>query len=363
MTTPVNKINSQLGNLLKAGTNLVTILKQGDLVEVKLMKKTPRAVYFDLGALGTGIVYGYELMNAQDAIKDLKIGDATTAKVVDSENSDGYVELSLREVGKQKAWQEVKDLKDKGEVITVKITGANSGGLMCEVNNLKAFLPISQLSTDHFPKVDDGNKDKISEELKKLIGIEVKAKIIDVNPRNYKLILSERESTSENVKELLAKYKVGDIIDGIVSGVADFGAFFQFAENPAIEGLIHISELDHRLIENPKEVVKVGDSVKAKIVEIKEGRVSLSLKALKPNPWDKVEERYKAGETYKGAVLRYNPFGAFIGLDLDIQGLIHVSEFGGIEEMKKKIEVSKSYDFIIDSIKPAEKRIILKLKK
>ncbi len=363
MTSGTNRVNSQLGNLLKTGANLVTILKQGDLVEAKLLKRAPRAVYFDLGNFGTGIVYGYELMNGQDAIKNLEVGGATTAKVVDPENAEGYVELSLREVGKQKAWQEVKELKEKGEVVSVKITGANSGGLMTDINQLKAFLPVSQLSTDHFPKVEDGNKDKISEELKKLIGAELKVKIIDVNPRNYKLILSERESVSENVKELLNKYKVGDLVDGTISGVADFGAFFQFADNPAIEGLIHISELSHRLIENPKDVVKIGDAVKAKIVEIKDGRVSLSIKVLQPNPWDKVEERYKAGETYKGTVIRFNPFGAFIGLDSEIQGLIHVSEFGGIDEMKKKIEQGKSYDFVIDSIKPAEKRIILKLKK
>lgn len=363
MNTAPNKLNSQLGNILKAGTNMVNVLKPGDLVEAKFIKKAMKAVYFDLGAFGTGIVFGSELMNAQDAVKDLKPGDATTAKVVDAENEDGYVELSLREVGKQKAWQEIKELKDKGEVIAVKITGANSGGLMTEINQLKAFLPVSQLSTEHFPKVEDGNKDKISEELKKLIGLDMKVKIIDVNPRSYKLIVSERESTTENVKELLAKYNVGDVVEGIISGVADFGAFFQFADNPNIEGLIHISELDHRLIESPKEVVKIGDSVKAKIVEIKEGRVSLSLKALKPNPWDKVEERYKAGETYQGTITRFNPYGAFVALDADIQGLIHVSEFGGVEEMKKAIEVGKSYQFTVDSVKPAEKRIILKLKK
>ena len=363
MNVAANKANSQLGNILKAGTNLVNVLKQGDLVEAKFIKKAMKSAYFDLGAFGTGVVFGTELMNAQDAIKDLKPGDATTAKVVDPENEDGYVELSLREVGRQKAWQEIKELKEKGEVIAVKITGANSGGLMTEINQLKAFLPVSQLSTEHFPKVDDGNKDKISEELKKLIGQDMKVKIIDVNPRSFKLILSEREGASENVKELLTKYNVGDVVEGIISGVADFGAFFQFADNLNIEGLIHISELDHRLIENPKEVVKIGDSVKAKIVEIKDGRVSLSLKALKANPWDKVEERYKAGETYQGTITRFNPYGAFVGLDADIQGLIHVSEFGGVEEMKKQIEVGKSYQFTVDSVKPAEKRIILKMKK
>lgn len=361
--TGIVKNNSPLADILKSGSNLVSVIKAGDLVEAKLLKKAPKAVYFDLGPIGTGVVYGVELMNARDALKDLKIGDSTTVKIVDSENDDGYVELSLREVGKQKAWHEVKELKEKGEILSVKIIGANTGGLMAEVNQLKAFLPVSQLAGDHFPKVDDGDRNKIVEELKKLIGQELKVKIIDVNPRSYKLILSERETAAENIKELLAKYSVGDVVDGTISGVADFGAFFQFADNPSIEGLIHISELDHRLIENPKEVVKVGDAVKAKIVEIKDGRVSLSLKALKPNPWDKAEEKYKAGEVYQGTVLRFNPYGAFIGLDADIQGLIHVSEFGGVEEMKKKIEIGKSYDFLVDSVKSAEKRIILKLKK
>lgn len=363
MVNSTNKNLSQLGEFLKSRSNLISILKPGDLVDAKLIKKALKAVYFDLGSFGTGVVYSGELMNARDVLKDLKPGDSTTVKVLDAENEEGYVELSLREVGKQKAWQEIKELKDKGEILSVKISGANSGGLMSELNQLKAFLPISQLASERIPKVDDGDKNKILEELKKLVGQEIKVKIIDVNPRSYKLILSERETASENIKELLAKYSVGDVVDGTVSGVADFGAFFQFADNPKIEGLIHISELSHGMIENPKEVVKIGDAVKAKIVEIKDGRVSLSLKALKPNPWDTVEQKYKAGESYQGTVLRFNPYGAFIGLDSDIQGLIHVSEFGGVEEMKKQIEQGKTYNFLVDSVKSAEKRIILKMKK
>ncbi|KKU76494.1 MAG: hypothetical protein A2214_01165 [Candidatus Harrisonbacteria bacterium RIFOXYA1_FULL_48_8] len=357
------KTLSALGQLIKNEAGLVSVFKNGDLVEGKIIKKTAKAIYFDLGPFGTGIVYGSELMNAQDVLKNLKVGDVATAKVVDQENDDGYVELSLREVGKQKAWQEIKELKESGELMTVKISGSNSGGLTTEINQLKAFIPVSQLATDHFPKVDDGDRNKISEELKKLIGLELKVKIIDVNPRSNKIIVSERETASENIKELLTKYKVGDVIDGIISGVADFGAFLQFVDNPKVEGMIHISELDHRLIENPKEVVKIGDAVKAKIIEMKDNRVSLSLKALKPNPWDTAESKYKVGEEYAGTVTRFNPYGAFVALDQDIQGLIHVSEFGGIEEMKKQIEIGKSYQFKIEQMRPAEKRIILKLKK
>ncbi len=327
------------------------------------MEKSSKTAYFDLGPLGTGIVYGLEFSNASRILHGLKPGDKASVKVVDPENNSGYIELSLSDADAQKNWDAIKDLKERGEIIPVKIVGANSGGLLSEVSGLKAFIPVSQLSADHYPRVDDGDKGKILEELKKFVGEELKVKIIDFKPRANKLILSERETIQENTKELLAKYSVGGVVDGIISGVTDFGAFMKFADEPAIEGLIHISELDHRLIDNPKDIVKIGDAVKAKIIDIKEGRVSLSLKALKPDPWATVEERYKAGAEVSGKVTRFNPFGAFVALDADIQGLIHVSEFGSIDEMKARLEAGKSYQFKIDAVKGAEKRIILKLKK
>lgn len=363
MLNSLKKTDSAVAQLMKNSPDLAAMVKEGDLVNAQLLRKTPRAVYFDLGKFGTGVVFGMELMNARDVLKNVKEGDAVAAKVVDPENDNGYVELSLAEAGKQKSWQSVKELYEKGEEFGVKVSGANSGGLIADVEGLKAFLPVSQLSNDHYPRVDDGDKAKILEELKKFVGQELKVKILDFNLRTDKLILSERETTVKNVKEKLDKYKSGDVIDGIISGVADFGAFIKFADDPEIEGLIHISELDHKLIENPKEIVKVNDQVKAKILEIKEGRVTLSLKALKADPWLQVESRYQAGKDVQGKVLRFNPFGAFISLDPEIQGLIHVSEFGSVDEMKAKLKEGQSYEFHIDSVKPQEKRITLKLKK
>jgi len=363
MLSNLKKTDSAIAQLMKNSPDLASMVKEGDLVNAQLLRKTPRAVYFDLGRLGTGVVFGTELMNARDVLKNLKEGDAVAAKVVDAENDNGYVELSLAEAGKQKSWQSIKELYEKGEEFGVKVTGANSGGLMAEVEGLKAFLPVSQLSNDHYPRVDDGDKAKILEELKKFVGQELKVKILDFNLRTDKLILSERETMVKNMKEKLDKYVSGNVIDGIISGVADFGAFIKFADDPEIEGLIHISELDHKLIENPKEIVKVNDQVKAKILEIKDGRVTLSLKALKADPWLQAESRYQAGKDVQGKVLRFNPFGAFVSLDPEIQGLIHVSEFGGVEEMKAKLKEGQTYTFHIDSVKPQEKRITLKLKK
>lgn len=359
----MKKQDGTMAALLKNESGVIKSLKLGEFIEGVVIKKGPKVVYLDLGSLGTGVIFGAEYMNAADVIKGLNIGDKVSGKIIDQENDDGFVEISLAEAGKQKVWAEIKEMKDKDEPIMVKILAANTGGLLTEVGGMKAFLPVSQLSNEHYPRVPDGSKEKILDELKKMVGTELRVKIITNTQSMNKLIVSEREVANENVKELLGKYKVGDVVEGIISGVADFGAFVRFVDQPSIEGLIHISELDHKLIEHPKEVVKVNDSVKAKVVEIKDGRVSLSLKALKANPWDSVADKFKEGETVTGTISRFNPFGAFVALSGDVQGLVHVTEFGGVDEMKTKIELGKQYKFTISSLKPAEKRIILKIVK
>lgn len=347
--------------MLKANPTLMTLLKEGDLVDVIFIERGNRAAYFEVPKVGTGVVYGVELTNAKDILKNLEVGGSVTAKVLAPENEEGMVELSLTEAGRQKAWQEVRELKEKGEPIKIKVGGANTGGLITEVAGLQAFLPASQLSNEHYPQSPEGNRQKLLEALNQFVGEELTVKIINVNPRNNKLIVSEREIVAENVKELLAGYQTGQVVQGIVSGVANFGAFIRFADNPEIEGLVHISELSHNIIDHPKEVVKVGDMIQAQITEIKDGRVSLSLKALQPDPWEKVGERFSAGMKVKGVIYRLNPYGAFVKLDEDIMGLIHVSEFGSVEELKKNLLPGKSYEFVIDKVSPEEKRIILKL--
>lgn len=353
------KINSATADLLKNDPELAEFLKEGDLVEAKMLKKSPRAAYFEIGKFGTGVVFGLEMLNARNIVKDLEIGASIGAKIIDLENDEGYIEISLLGAQKQKNWQEIKDLKEKGEPLTVKIVGANKGGLVAEINAIKAFLPVSQLGVEHYPRIGDGDRNKILEELRKLVGQELIVKIADINPRLNKLIISEREAVEQNVKELLKQYKVGDVVNGIVSGVADFGVFVGFVDNPSIEGMIHISEIEHRLIDHPKEIVKAGDQIQAKIVEIKEGQVFLSLKALKPNPWEEAVEKFKEGQEISGTVYKFNPFGAYINLEHGLQGIIHVAEFGGLEEMKKDIEIGKEYKFTVESVKPAEKRIVL----
>ncbi len=211
--------------------------------------------------------------------------------------------------------------------------------------------------------MEDGNKNKILEELKKFIGTTMEVRVLDFNAKGEKLILSEKEVTGESVRKSLEGYKEGDAVEVVVSGVADFGVFVRFVEDPNIEGLVHISEIDHKLIDSPKEVVKVGDALRAKIIELKDGKVSLSFKALKSNPWDEAEKLFTVDQEIEGIVTKFNPFGALVALGHELQGLIHISEFENVEQMKKDIEVGKTYTFVITSVKPTEKRIILKLKK
>lgn len=362
MTQSIEKKITNLElQMLKLNPALMPLLKEGDLIDVTFTETGNKAVYFNVPKVGTGTIYGMELINAKNILKKIKIGDTVTAKVVEPENASGYIELSLADADKQKSWQVIKELKESGEPIQIKVVSANAGGLISEISGVQAFLPASQLSNDHYPKSTDGDRSTILAELEKLIGEELTVQIISVNPRMNKLIVSEREVVAENVKELIEKYKVGDTISGIVSGVASFGAFVRFTDHSEIEGLIHISELSHNIIDHPKEIVSVGDMIEAKIVEVRDGRISLSLKTLQENPWDTVADKFKEGSVVDGVVYKLSPFGAFVRLNESITGLIHVSEFGSVEELKNKLEIGKTYQFKINSIKIEEKRIILAL--
>ncbi len=363
MTINIKNGSGSIGQILKTNHSFLPTLRTGDLIEGSVLEKGSAKLFVDLGKYGTGAVYRGELQNAREFVKNLKIGDTVHAKVIDVDNDEGLVELSLSEADKQKSWTEVQELKEKEEILSLKVLSFNKGGLMTEVKGLPAFLPVSQLSPDHYPKVGAEDKSKIAQSLESLVGSDLKVRIIDVNPRTNKLIVSERAAEEMSAKDLAKNYSVGQVIEGIISGVADFGAFLRFTDNPAVEGFIHVSEIDWRIVDNPKEVLKIDDVVKAKIVDIKDGRISLSLKSLKEDPWLKVLSYFKEGEEVEGKVYVLNQFGAIVELNNGFQGVIRVTEFGGIPEMKKEISQGETYSFIIESIKPEERRINLKLKK
>jgi len=340
--------------------NLIRPLQVGKIVEGKVIGKARSAAFLDLGAFGTGIIYGKEFQAAKEELKKLKVGDVLFAKIIDLENEEGYVELSLNQASNELTWEKLRELRGKGETMTVKILGANKGGLLAEVETVPAFLPVSQLAPEHYPRVEKGDSSKILQELQKFVGKEMEVKIFDLDPRQDKLIISEKAKENEKIKEILKNYKMGSVVEGEITGATDFGVFMKFGKE-GLEGLIHISELDWQLIEDPADIVKVGEKVKAKIISIIEDKVSLSLKALKKDPWADIETKFKKGDIVEGKITKFNPYGAFVQIAPKIQGLCHISEFGTKTKMESSLKLKEKYKFQILSLEPAEHRMSLKL--
>ena len=221
-------------------------------------------------------------------------------------------------------------------------------------------MPVSQLLPEHYPRVEKGDSTKIVMELQKFVDQELEVKIFDLDARQGKLILSEKAKEDEKIKEILKNYNVEDLVEGEITGITDFGAFMKFGEE-GLEGLIHISELDWQLIQNPADVVKVGQKIKAKIISIAENKVSLSLKALKEDPWQDFEKENKKGNTIEGQITKFNPYGAFVQINTKIQGLCHISEFGTKTKMEETLKIGEKYKFQILSIDSKEHRMSLKV--
>ena len=332
----------------------------GDLVEGTVITVEKAAVYVDVPPFGTGIIYGREFLNARDIIKRINTGDTITAKVIDSENENGYIELSLKEARQALIWSEAEDIIKEGRVIELPIREANKGGLILEWQGIQGFLPASQLKAEHYPRVEDGDKDKILEELRKLVGERMSVTIISALPKEGKLIFSEKSTEQKEKQEMISKYIVGDEITGTVTGIVDFGIFVRLEEG--LEGLVHISEIDWALVENPRAFYAVGDTVKVKIIEIKEGKISLSIKALKDNPWREADSRYQKGDRVSGVIIKYNKHGALASIEEGIAGLVHISEFGSEEKLREALELGKTYPFVITLFDVKEQRMALSRK-
>ena len=316
------------------------------------------AVYVDLPPFGAGIIYGREYQNARDLVKKIQIGDKITAKVVDAGNENGYIELSLREARQALVWNEAEVAIKEQKVFELPIKDANKGGLIIEWQGIVGFLPASQLKSEHYPRVEGGDKDKILDELKKLVGTRMSVAIITALPKEGKLIFSEKTSEEKEKGKMVEKYSVGDELAGVVTGIVDFGVFIKLEDN--LEGLVHISEIDWGLVEDPRKMCKVGDHVKVKVIEVKDGKVSLSIKALKPNPWIDAATKYKKGDTVKGIIIKYNKHGALASIEEGVAGLVHISEFGGSEEkLRAALELGKGYDFKIALFDAKEMKMAL----
>ena len=349
-----------MSDLINSGVE-IKVLKPADMVEGTLISVGKNEVYVDLEGYGVGVVRGRELYDDEATLSALKPGDKIFVSVVEPENKEGIVELSLRQAGQERVWQTLKEKMESKEIVRTKILEANKGGLMVEINNVMGFLPVSQLSLEHYPRVEDGDKNRILSILQSYIGQGFDVQIITADSEEEKLIVSEKAVFEKEMENKLGALKIGLVVEGTVTGVVDFGAFVKFGE---LEGLVHISELAWQRIDNPKDIIKVGQKVTAKVISIDKGRVSLSIKQLQEDPWLEAVKKYQIGQSVKGKVSKIMPFGVFVELDKDIQGLAHIMELSheAVKNPEDLLKPGEEKEFKIISIEPAEHRLGLSLK-
>jgi len=350
----VSEIKNAL--LTQIEKNMATLAPEA-IVEGSVIEIKRSVMYVDLGNFGTGIIFGKEFQNAKDIIKKIHVGDIVKAKVIERENADGYVELSLKEARQALIWNAAEEAIKAKVIFELPILEANKGGLILEWQGLAGFLPASQLKSDHYPRVLDGNKEKILKELKKLVGEKIAVIMIGADQKEGKLIFSEKDSNPEEIQKVVGKYNVGDELDCTVTGIVDFGVFLKVEEG--LEGLAHISEIDWGLVDDPRTLYKVEDKVRAKIIEIKDGKISLSIKALKDNPWKEFEGKLKKGDIIKGVVIKYNKHGALVSIKEGVAGLVHNSTFGSEAKLREKLELGKTYNFQVTLFEPKEERMLV----
>lgn len=326
----------------------------GETLEGKVLVIRKHEILIDLGAAGVGMVPRREVSFA----KDLEVGSVVTASVIEEEMKDGCVLLSLRKAVKDKSWEEIQGRMDAMEIVEVTPFDANRGGLLVEYEGIRGFLPVSQLSAEHYPRVGSTEKEEILQRLNKLVGTVLKVRILDANKRDNKLIFSEKEAVKDSLASRFAELSVGDTMKGVVTGVVDFGAFVNMA---GIEGLIHISEISWERVSDPNDYIKIGQEVEAKIIAIDKERLSLSIKQLTPDPWLSEVEQLKKGAKVEGTVTRITPFGAFVQISPAVEALVHVSEIGNNAETdpEKIFTLNERRDFKVLEVDKEARKVSL----
>ncbi|MBB1560046.1 30S ribosomal protein S1 [Candidatus Saccharibacteria bacterium] len=345
-----------MDELLAGADTSAKQLVTGEVVTGKVLSLKKHEVLIDLGAQGVGFVPRREVGFS----RNISEGDEVSASVVDTELENGMSLLSLRKAVKDRGWEEVSARLESGEVIDIQPYDANRGGLLVEYEGVRGFLPVSQLSAEHYPRVGSSDKDEILQRLNNLIGKTMKVRILDADRKSNKLIFSEKEAVKDGLAERFEKLAVGDQVEGVVTGVVDFGVFVNVE---GIEGLVHISEISWERVNNPSDYVKTGQTIKAKIIAIDKDRLSLSMKQLTQDPWLTEVQNFSKGDKVEGTVTRITPFGAFVQVSPAIEALVHISELGDSNNVdpEKVFTLNERKEFVILDIDKENRKISLSL--
>lgn len=312
-------------------------LSRGDKVTGVIVSISPKRVVIDIGGKSEGVVAEKAYTEAKDYIKTLKVGDTVTCGVIIPETYNGITILSFRAAAADASWRGLQKAKEKGQAIVVSGKSVSSAGVMVETYGVSGFVPKSQLGKE------------AAKNPRNLIDEYFKVKIIELDRKRKKLVLSEREvsdsSDIEKIAKALVKIKVGDTYNGVVTTLTNFGCFVEISvgsgkSKVALEGLVHISELSWGKITHSKEVVSEGMKVKVRVLGKENGKLALSIKHVKKDPWEEVSKKYKKDAKLKGKVVRVSDFGVFVELEEGIEGLVHMTKIPPGKKLSKGEEVN-----------------------
>lgn len=300
--------------------------RRGQMVRGIILSKTDSEIIVDIGGKSEGIVPSQDLARLdEEFLSELNVGDEIVAYVLTPEGREGHAVLSLSKARGEYEWERVARWQEENATIEAEVAEANRGGVVVLVGHLRGFVPGSQL----VPRPETRRAESPEDRFAPLKGQVLRLKVLEVDRKRRRLILSEKEAEKEERAKrrqaLLQELRKGEVRRGRVSSITKFGAFVDLG---GVDGLIHISELSWGRVEHPSDVVKEGDEVEVFVLDVdrERERVSLSLRRLQPKPWETVLERYAIGQVVEGTVTRVVPFGAFVRLDDGIEGLVHISE-------------------------------------
>lgn len=371
MTNPLN-LNSDtqpgMSDLIAYASTAPEVYKDisvGQVVKGMVLSISKNEVLVDLPTIGLGVVRGMELYN-DEYLSSIKPGAEVEALVLSLENEKGMVEMSFRAIGRDQIWNELQDIYEKKSITDAKIVHCNRGGLMVKVRGVIGFLPASLLSPSHSIKQTSiSESNTLLKQMQKYIGSSFAVKIDDLDRETDKLIVSEKAVSDEMLGQKLSKYKVGDVVEGRVSGIVDFGLFIRF--DTELEGLIHISELAWKKVEDPRESFSLAQLVNAKIISIDgDGRVNLSIKQTQENPWVHFADSTRVGSTIKAKVTKITSYGAICVTENQIQGLCYIGQMSATPmdnpaKIHDILKVGQEYDFTVIEIHPTDYRLSLSL--
>ncbi len=334
--------------------------KQGEVISGTIVKIEKKNILVNVNNQFTGLVVSKEVGNTID-INELQAGQAIDVMVLGDSVERGLLILSLKRANQIKNLSNLTKYNENSEIITVKPTEANKWGLLVDIDGLKGFIPVSQLTPIHYPRVEWADPEKILAHLDGLVGEPFKVRVINVDEAGKKIIFSEKAAIEENREKALSTLKEGDVVEGTVSGILSYGLFVTF---DWLEGLVHVSEIDWGHVTDPSKFAKVWMKVKVKVIGLDSEKISLSIKRLKENPWDTLAKKYKLNDSITAPISRISKFGAFMDLEGGIQGLIHLSEIshGVVKDIRDHVKVGEEVTAKIINFEPEKKRIGLSLK-